>query len=567
MAMEMVCGNCQGRLLVEQTGVVVACPHCGTHLSIGEIPSAATAESAPIPQSFPPSDWSASPFTASAEQQIERPPVPVPWSPVPNPPPVEQPGQASLVGWNQQEPPPVTSEAPVFPTFNAPAPGKSASTPRPERTSSGIDFSTQFGQEFSKVSSELVASPEPAAKDDWMPKIDTTVNPQAVSLQPAPPSVPLPVQSSAEPPTVLLEKPRFPEVVSGVEPQWGNFNPTAPSPAVFESPVAAAGATPMPSATASLAFTAPSSPTLSPPKAEASFGDFGSFTASENSRAIQDVTIPPPTRSPSTQAAKPNSTAAASAQVETRRESSSKSFGSRILLLLLASYSSAITIALVLLWIKYQRSLLDLPDLVPTFQKNRIGMKFVPENPLPENHRMKLGESRQFGHVILTPLKVTRGPLEFQHFSNEKLTKPPSQNPVLKLWLKFENVSDDQVFPALDENLLYTRLPDKRNAMQEYSNNYVCRQAERKPLGKRISVYYLPIKGEWLLKDQDLDRELKPKDSWETYVATNDQEMSDLEGPLSWRLHFRKGYNPVSYRGVTTVVEIEFNSDEIGADS
>ena len=34
MAMEVSCGQCQGRLLIETPGVVVACPHCGVHLSV-----------------------------------------------------------------------------------------------------------------------------------------------------------------------------------------------------------------------------------------------------------------------------------------------------------------------------------------------------------------------------------------------------------------------------------------------------------------------------------------------------------------------------------------------------
>lgn len=41
-AFEMICGECRGSLLVQHFGVVVACPHCGAHLSIptpeGSIP-------------------------------------------------------------------------------------------------------------------------------------------------------------------------------------------------------------------------------------------------------------------------------------------------------------------------------------------------------------------------------------------------------------------------------------------------------------------------------------------------------------------------------------------------
>ncbi len=33
-AFRVICGQCHGNLLVEQFGVVVACPHCGVHLSI-----------------------------------------------------------------------------------------------------------------------------------------------------------------------------------------------------------------------------------------------------------------------------------------------------------------------------------------------------------------------------------------------------------------------------------------------------------------------------------------------------------------------------------------------------
>ena len=34
MVMEVCCGQCNARLLVDTPGVVVACPHCGVHLSV-----------------------------------------------------------------------------------------------------------------------------------------------------------------------------------------------------------------------------------------------------------------------------------------------------------------------------------------------------------------------------------------------------------------------------------------------------------------------------------------------------------------------------------------------------
>ncbi|MCA9073240.1 MAG: hypothetical protein KDA84_30160, partial [Planctomycetaceae bacterium] len=52
MSFEMSCANCEGRLMVETLGIVVACPHCGTHLSIpAEIPG--LADASPEPESPP----------------------------------------------------------------------------------------------------------------------------------------------------------------------------------------------------------------------------------------------------------------------------------------------------------------------------------------------------------------------------------------------------------------------------------------------------------------------------------------------------------------------------------
>lgn len=42
MAMEVACSQCSGVMLVEQGGVVVACPHCGVHLAIPALSDAST---------------------------------------------------------------------------------------------------------------------------------------------------------------------------------------------------------------------------------------------------------------------------------------------------------------------------------------------------------------------------------------------------------------------------------------------------------------------------------------------------------------------------------------------
>ena len=40
----------------------------------------------------------------------------------------------------------------------------------------------------------------------------------------------------------------------------------------------------------------------------------------------------------------------------------------------------------------------------------------------------------------------------------------------------------------------------------------------------------------------------------------------ELNGDLVWRVHFRKGYHPTSLRGVTTLIDVQFNSHDISND-
>ncbi|MFG0241087.1 MAG: hypothetical protein ACF8CY_08595, partial [Gimesia chilikensis] len=56
---------------------------------------------------------------------------------------------------------------------------------------------------------------------------------------------------------------------------------------------------------------------------------------------------------------------------------------------------------------------------------------------------------------------------------------------------------------------------------------------------------------------------LEPGQSFETFVATNEAGIDSLTGELVWRLQIRKGYNPKSHRGVTTLIDVVFNSDQI----
>ncbi|WP_339732286.1 hypothetical protein [uncultured Gimesia sp.] len=247
---------------------------------------------------------------------------------------------------------------------------------------------------------------------------------------------------------------------------------------------------------------------------------------------------------------------------------------SKRLFTLTLTYALAATIMVaMLLYAKYlgdPHQLESLPDLKPPIKNDEIALQLVPENAeMPPGHTLKLGgPGRRFGNILVTPLRITRGPLEFEHYTGDtSKTREPSQD-VLKLYLKFENVSSDQTFEPLDQKLLLTRVSGKTQESSLRANNFVSRVDQKRTDGKRVLTYDMPPSWEWNLKGQNINQEAKPQnlepgESFETYVATNEEGIDDLKGELVWRLQLRKGYNSQSYRGVTTLIEVVFNSDQI----
>ncbi|QDU07071.1 hypothetical protein [Gimesia aquarii] len=247
---------------------------------------------------------------------------------------------------------------------------------------------------------------------------------------------------------------------------------------------------------------------------------------------------------------------------------------SRRLFTLTLTYAIAATIMVaLLLYAKYlgdPHQLESLPDLKPPIKNDEIALQLVPEHAtLPAGHTLKLGgPGRRFGNIMVTPLRVTRGPIEFEHYTGDTTkTRPPTED-VLKLYLRFENVSDDQTFEPLDQKLLLTRVPGKTPDSHLRANNFVSRVDQKKTNGERVLVYDMPPSWEWNLKGQNINQEakpqnLKPGQSFETYVATDEAGIDSLKGDLVWRLQMRKGYHPESHRGVTTLIEVVFNSDQI----
>lgn len=237
---------------------------------------------------------------------------------------------------------------------------------------------------------------------------------------------------------------------------------------------------------------------------------------------------------------------------------------SRQLFVIVASYASAVT--LVLLYFLYafatmrQHALESLPDLEPPIRPSdgQVGMRTAaPDATVARGHVLQLGESRRFGNVRVTPLQITRGPLHFVHAFGDRNAQREPTKPVLKLWLRFENVSADQTFPPLTPALVFKRKLLKDGRFQ--TNNFIAAEAERSKKGGELSyVYDLSEFSEFQLAGQDLSHLVKPGEIWETYVPS-EENVAAQDGVWIWRVWFRKGYHPQSRRGVTTIIDVRFH--------
>ncbi len=233
-----------------------------------------------------------------------------------------------------------------------------------------------------------------------------------------------------------------------------------------------------------------------------------------------------------------------------------------LLLIVLVSYASAVTIALVYLYARYRdpspHVLESLPD-VPPLREGEV--QIVPvDAPMPVGHTLRLGESQRFGNVRVEALRVERGPAAFAHFSGQSRQPRQPTEPVLKLWLRFTNAAPDQAIAPLDPRLVFSRRYNSRGMTE--AKNFVCRADDKARRGPLVFLYDHPVTSEWDFVGQQLGHVLQPGESFETYVPSAEEGLDQLMGELLWRVHFRKGYSPRGY-GVTTLIEVAFRNDQI----
>ena len=498
MPFEMSCANCEGRLIVDTLGIVVACPHCGTHLA--------------IPDEIPGLVLTPSPESQSSDDKST-------WFPSPS-----------------EDPP---SSIPDFT-------GLTAAAGEPAASESNILISEPEVQAESEVPSAVrVANPDPSAV---IPALitDATVS-EPIS------SVPVIVDPKAEPASAAEEPAEVPDL--------------EPTPEPVEFPE---GFSFLEGASAT-ADSAPNIVTGESTGNEATETDpVPAIAVSTETPVPADAKSPPPPKSEQKPEKKETKKPAQGQQSVYDAVYSSRR-GKVVpnpVFQVWVSYTILLTVGLLMaiyyIFTTTTRQLESLPDVKPVERSGQVFRDLIPEKAkMPPGHTLALNQTQRFGNIEVTPVRVTKGPLTLEPRAYVGNTaEAENVGTVLKLWLKFKNVSQDQVIAPLDNDLLFFRHP--RNHRK--ANNFVCRASDKSEDGHLVLIYDHWIEGDQDLKDANIGTELKPGEEVTIYLPTETEGWSELDGPLIWRVHIRKGYSPKNY-GVTTIFEVEFDSSTIQSES
>ena len=567
MAMEVSCGQCNGRLLVETPGIVVACPHCGVHLLAPEADS-------PV---VPPLDAS----TADSE------------NPTAASPGEDRSAAETIVVKGVSKPSEATAQLPTPTLAESPAPESDQQMPffaalqeptRADSSSKTGDVDNSLAESLSTakptspetvISSTIVETPSPAIE---VPQTDNSKTPEPAA---APQIVPEESgQTEADSASQIMEatvdaKPRdipdsktwksipdqspaAPVLSSGSmeQPDFSWLTAAAKAPEVASEPGLHLNANPEVFNGAAVA--------VQPPSTSPTFASFPAFSPSARTAVSSDDGASPSggaTMKPFSNRESTVSTPSFSTDVDGVRH------GRLVLLLIIVgSYASLVTIyAICMSLFGRAHQLESLPDLKTVQQQGGRAAVPRPDNDLPPAHDLRLGQSRRFGNILATPLRVTRGPIQFEHYTGKASQERMATEPVLKLWLKFENVSAEQAITPMDSTLMFfRRVVDDQTA----SYNVIFDPQDRQP---RTGKFYYPFDrmaedSEWRIVGQHANEAIAPHSILETFIPS-EENIEGLTGDIVWRVHFRKGYGPKTGNGVTTLIDVRFHRDEIVPDA
>ncbi len=512
--MEVCCGQCGGRLLVETPGVVVSCPHCGVHLL------------APVSENNESS--LASSLSGSEIQALESSPA----------------AESIPLPSNSMESPPSAARSPSSGAETIFVSDIPRVPPMVESRIDAMSFSIHDSDDEDLDLSDLV---------DFNRRTSIGL-PQADSIDMIN-SEPVDDQTGAKPNPVAI--PAVPDF-SWMESAKPLDHEESVAPWMMNLPAEG--------------HAAGSSPSDGPVNFRWSADVLGGSDRvklppqSEQTRIVPSGAASLGTDFPNRSQPRPQESTPLSTGALPTAERESRQSWQTMLLIVVGTYASLVTIYLVYtMFFVRPHQLESLPDLKTVQQQGGRAVVPRPENDLPKGHQLRIGQSERYGNLRVTPLRVTRGLIAFMHHTGDPTRVRSSTEPVLKLWLRFENVSEHQTIIPLDTTLMsFRRILEDRVA----SYNVIFREIDRKH--RRATFYYpfdrLAGDSEWTIAGQHTNESLGPHEVYETFVPS-EENVEELAGDVIWRVHFRKGYGPQTGNGVTTLIDVQFHSDDIRPDS
>ncbi len=204
-------------------------------------------------------------------------------------------------------------------------------------------------------------------------------------------------------------------------------------------------------------------------------------------------------------------------------------------ILLVASYASAVTMALVwMLWTG--RGVTrpgDLGAATPfheTGRHNTSPSSTSPSKvriPIPTRNQTSLHSPLRLGDLEVTPLGVAYRSVELVRLVGDSEDLRFTE-PLLTLTIQIKNLSRVDSFAPLDAFLVRDTVSGPDEPCVELSD------------GRRIPLYRLSAESEWSVVGQDFPT-LDPGESTETVLATEPIRLSDLSEPLIWHIKLRTG--------------------------
>ncbi len=242
----------------------------------------------------------------------------------------------------------------------------------------------------------------------------------------------------------------------------------------------------------------------------------------------------------------------------------------------LISYSILATILIFILYQQKESLKQSLPhplEMLPDLEGDNVGARRVtvyyrtqPDIALPANLRVGLGESLRVGDLELTPLRVEQAVIGLTSPGGGANTQ---RHKSLVLHLRMKNVSENVAFKPTDPEFQRawdaTRVSGMPYTFLEMGDRRFyggpIRWTPDNPTGRRADV---------TLDGANLDRELRPGESMQTFVCTHPElkaadHVAKHAGKMLWRVQVRRGLVRVKDREVsaTAVVGVEFTRDDI----